>query len=63
MSYSPAKPTVAPFIRVLTSFSDITIGPFHVGEFLAPAVMGTVFTVLPSRTTVIRCAEASTVET
>jgi len=30
MSYSPPKPTVSPFIRVLMYFSEITILPLYV---------------------------------
>ncbi len=63
MSYSPPKPTVEPFMRVCTNFSEITICPLYVVCCGLPAEIGTVLTVWPSRTTVMVCVWASTVET
>ncbi len=60
MSYSPPKPTVAPFMRVTRYFSLITIWPLYVVVDGAPAVIGMVLRTLPSRLTVIVLASAST---
>ncbi len=60
MSYSPPKPTVFPFIRVIGNFSVMTIRPLYVSVPRAPVVTGTVASGLPSRTTRMVCAVAST---
>ncbi len=63
MSYSPPKPTVLPFIRVTSYFSLTTNLPLYVGFLGPPAVIGSVASRRPSRTTVMVWAAASTVET
>ncbi len=49
MSYSPPKPTVSPFIRVLMYFSEITILPLYVVCSGAPEEIGMVLRTLLSR--------------